>query len=633
MRILILGGALLYASASYAQVAPPSVPATVAAAQVVASGATVRVPVTTGDTKVRLRLRNGAGYLDEETKKREGNFVSARLDAEPGLYLLRAFAPGKDGRLVGAPLSVVVPGLRREAGVWLFNGSIWIPKTAPVAGNRFTFLPNLRRDDKAKPPVSDATPQLLSWLTAPLELPAPGSVLADVPAGAGGVAVGYSVAARGEMEGGANNLSALGKGRTLILEVDAAADPLLAARQLENAARSADAVSLKFDGAKSLVSQLWPLKMARRMAEETENFDLPVFADVSANNLSDAQLLEIFQNGATGFLTAPDAAAPSWVQAWNANSNWLSGAVTLEDMGVLNVNSPRLEPLLTDLRRAGRAPLVGQMPGDKNPKGESNMILLNDATTAAILDGVKTAATAGNTVYLEGLPAPALYTKMGEITGTQVTALPAPREDVLTLSDPWTWGAINGREFPVTQRVSLTVKTSLAAQTKEQKGLSIETTPRPAGKLTGDLNGWMVCPVGKGRVFWMPQTFSGGDKRPDLSAYYAAVAGGMQSALVELDGDRDDVRVALRATPGQSGLLGLFNAGNQPAKLRVGVRGDATYVTDLISDEKIVNSVVGYETKFDITVPANGYRWLALSLTADASNQERETKKVKARLK
>ena len=630
-RALITGGALLCASASYAQVAP-TFPATVPATQVVTSGATVSVPVATNDDRVRLRLRNGASYLDEETKKREGNFVSARLDAEPGLYLLRAFAPGKDGRLAGAPLSVVVPGLRREAGVWLFNGSIWIPKTTPVLGSRFAFLPNLKRDDKAKLPISDATPQLLNWLSVPLELPTPGSDVAGIPAGMGGVAVGYSLAARGEMSESANNLRALGKGRTLILEVDAAADPLLAARQLENAARNADAVVLKFDGAKPLVSQLWPLKMARRMAEETDNFDLPVFADVSANNFSDAQLLEIYCNGATGFLTAPDAVAPAWVQAWNANSNWLSGAVTLEDMGVLNVNSPRLEPLLADLRRAGRAPLVGQMPDDKNPKGESNMILLDDSTTAAILDGVKTAATAGNTVYLEGLPAPALYPKIGEITGTQVTALAAPHEDVLTLNDPWTWGAINGREFPVTQRVSISVKTSLAAQTKEQKGLAIETTPRPAGKLTSDFNGWMVCPVGKGRVFWMPQSFSGGANRPDLSAYYAAVAGGMQSALVELDGDRDTVRVALRATPGQSGLLGLFNQGSQSAKLSVGVRGDAAYVQDLISDEKITNSVVGFETKFDITVPANGYRWLVLAKSADDFDKEREDQKGQSAL-
>ncbi len=630
LSVALLGAGLVTAGTSNAQVAPPPI----APSQIVASGATLNVPVASGDAKVRLRLRNGASYLDEETKKREGNSVSARLEAEPGLYSLRAFAPGKDGRLAGAPLSIVVPGLRREAGVWLFNGSLWIPKTAPVTGGRVAFVPNLKRGDKAKLPISVATPQLLNWLSVPLEVPAPGSDAPDVAAvAAGGLAVGYSVAARGEMIESASNLRALGQNRTLILEVDAATDSLLAARQLGNAARGADAVVLKFDGTKPLVSQLWPLKMARRMAEETAGFDLPIFADVSAGGLSDAQLLEIYCNGATGFLAAPDAATPTWAQAWNANSNWLSGAVTLEDMGVLNVNSPRLEPLLADLRGAGRVPLVGQLPGEKNPYGESNMILLNDNTTAAILDGVKTAATAGNTVYLEGLPAPALYGKIGEITGTQVTALPAPREDVLTLADPWTWGAINGREFPVTQRVSISVKTSLAAQTKEEKGLSLETVPRPTGKLTSDFNGWMVCPVGKGRVFWMPQSFSGGANRPDLSDYYAAVAGGMQSALVELDGDRANVRVALRATLGNSGLLGLFNEGDQPAKISVGVRGDATYVQDLISEEKISNRILGFETKFDITVPANGYRWLVLAKTAEDLNREREIKKVKARLK
>ena len=636
-RAFLFGAALGLAGAVQAQIAPPVTTPTVASAQIVASGSTVAVPLATGEAKVRLRLRNGAGYLDEETVKRNGNAAMVRLDAEPGLYLLRAFAPGKEARLAGPPLSVVVPGLRREAGVWLFNGSMWIPKAAPqnasVGGGNLTFLPDLKRGGKAKLPVADATPQLLNWLTAPIELPAPGGGVAGPSAGLGGTAVGYGLSARGEMENSADNLRTLGQNRTLILQVDAAADSLLAARQLSNAARAADALVLRFDGAQPFVPQLWPLKMARRMAEETDNFDLPIFADVSANNLSEAQLLEIYQNGASGFLSAPAAATPPWVDAWNANSNWLLGAVTLEDMGVLNLNSPRLEPLLADLRAGGRAPLVGQLPGDKNPKGESNMILLDDSTTATILDGVKTAATAGNTVYLEGLPAPALYAKMGEITGTQVKALPAPREDVLTLDDPWSWGAINGREFPITQRVSIAVKTSLAAQTKEEKGLSIETKPRPAGKLTGDLNGWMVCPVGKGRVFWMPQSFSGGANRPDLSDYYAAVAGGMQSALVELDGDRANVRVALRATAGGSGLLGLFNSGNAPAQLTVGVRGDATYVLDLLSEEKIRNRVIGYETKFDITIPSNGYRWLALAQNEEVFGKEREFKRVKARLK
>ena len=616
----------------------------VAKAQVVAqpspqlaqSGATLTVPVATNDAKVRLRLRNGATYLDEETVKRNGNTVSARLDAEPGLYQLRPFSTGKNAGLVGNPLSVVVPGLRREAGVWLFNGSMWIEK-ADISDNGVmsqTFLDNLRRGGKSKTPVSVATPQLLRWIAVPYNVPSVAPFAAEALVQSSSPAVGRAVYARGEMNDRADldAMRNVGKSQAIILIVDAASNPQLAARQLENAARDADAVVLKFDATQPLVAQLWPLKMARRMAEETANFDLPIFADVSAGGFSDAQLLEIYQNGATGFLTAPGTPEPTWTQIWDANSNWLSGAVTLEDMGVLNTESPRLAPLLSDLRAAGRMPLVGQMPSDKNPKGESNVILLDDATTAQMLDGVKTAATAGNTIYVEGLPAPNLYDKMGEITGTEVKPLPAPRDDVMTLDDPWMWGAINGREFAVTQRVTIAVKKSLAAQTKEEKGLSIETVPRPTAKLTRDLNGWMVCPVGKGRVFWMPQTFSAA-KRPDLTSYYAAVAGGMQTALLEINGDRDNVRVALRATQGQTALLGLFNAGATEAKLNVGVRGDATYVVDLLSDKTIDNSVVGFETKFDVAVPAGGYRWLALAPTAELSNKEREFKRVKARLK
>ena len=624
---LIFAASLLATSAARAQVAPQV--ASSVAPRVVQSGSTISVPVATNESKVRLRLRNGAAYLDEETRKRENGAIATRLDAEPGLYVLRPFSAGKNGGLVGNPLSVVVPGLRREAGVWLFNGSLWIAKTPPAPGAASTFVANLRRDDKAKLPVSVATAELLGWQTVPLDNSG-GATTGGAPIG--GNFVGYSYAARGEMNESATALRDGDKTRARILEVDAASDPLLAARQLGNAARAFDAVVLKFDASKSLVSQLWPLKMARRMAEETASFDLPIFADVSAGGFSDAQLLEIYSNGATGFLAAPATAEPNWASVWDANSNWLSGAVTLEDMGVLNGNSPRLEPLLFDLRAAGRIPLVGQMPDDKNPKGESNIILLDDSTSAPILDGVKTAATAGNTVYLEGLPSPALYAKMGEITGTQVTALPAPHDDVLTLSDPWSWGALNGREFPITQRVSITVKQSLAAQTKEEKGLAIETAPRATAKLTGDLNGWMICPVGKGRIFWMPQTFRAIGPA-DLIAYYAAVAGEMQPALIEMSGDCDNVRVALRATQGQTTLLGLFNEGNAPAKLTVGLRGDAAYIVDLMSDKTLDNQVVGFETKFDVEVPARGYRWLALAKTEEDWGKEREFKRVKARLK
>lgn len=632
----LVAASLLAGGVAVAQSAPPSPAQSATAPQIVVSGATVSVPVAAGAAKVRLRLRNGAAYLDEETARNSGNRVSARLDAEPGQYVLRPFATDKNAGLVGPPLSIVVPGVRREAGVWLFNGSMWIEKTTPLAGARPTFFENLNRSGKAKLPTSVPTAQLAGWQTLPLDIA--GADVATIPAGTGGSFVGYSTIARGEMDGAAATLRNFGKSRTLILQVDAAANPLLAARQLENAAREADAVVLKFDGAKPLVPQLWPLKMARRMAEETDNFDLPIFADVSADGanasrLTDAQLLEIYCNGATGFLTDAGTPEPNWMRVWDANSNWLAGAVTLEDMGVINTDSPRLEPLLADLRAGGRIPLAGQLPTAKNEKGESNMMLLDDSTSAAMLDGVKKAATAGNTVYLEGLPAPALYGKMGEITGLEVKPLAAPRDDVMTLDDPWTWGAINGREFAVRQRVSLSVKQSLAAQTKEQKGLDIETTPRAAAKLTGDVLGWMSCPVGKGRIFWMPQSFGASANRPDFTEYYAAVAGAMQSSLLELSGDRANVRVALRATPGQSALLGLFNAGTTATKLNVGVRGDATYVLDLMNDKTIDNQVVGFETRFDVEVPAGGYRWLALAATQQILDKERELKRVKARLK
>ena len=417
-----------------------------------------------------------------------------------------------------------------------------------------TFLPNLQREGKVKLPVSVATPNLLTWNAPALDSADPN---AAITSGAGGPSVGSLVSGPGLFS--AQSLQTLGRNRTLLLGVDAT--NALAAPQLETGARAADAVVLKFDANAPFVPQLWPLKMARRMAEETENFDLPIFADISQTQLSDAQLLELYQSGATGFIAAPDAPAPAWIDTWNGNSNWLLGAVTIEDMGVLP--GPGVDRLLTDLRRGERIPLVGQLPGEKNPRGESIMALLGQHTTAADLDGFKKAASEGNTLYLEGLPAPALYAKIGEITGTLIAELPQPREDVLTLDDVWLWGALKNTEFPVTQRVAVTAKQSLAAQTKEQRGMSIETAPRAAGRLTGDLNGWMVCPVGKGRIFWSPHILRD-TSNAKMPIYYAAVAGAMQSALVSLQGDRANVRLSLRATPGNTALLALFNDGAAP---------------------------------------------------------------------
>ena len=629
-------------------------PVTVAPAQIVASGATVTVPLATNDAKVRLRLRNGAAYLDEETARREGNSASARLDAEPGLYEIRARSTDKSGAYVAPPLNVIVPGLRREAGVWLFNGSLWIPKAGlapdkvrvggtfydntlaennpnlkdtmgPVDLSPTYFLPDLKREGKAKLPNSIPTKSPLNWNVVFASAPTGASALPTPPLG--GPNLGFLVQARGDGANFAQSAQNAGE-RTIILGVNAT-DPL-AATQLQTAAREADAVALKFDGAAPFAPQLWPLKMARRQAEETKDFDLPIFADVSAGNLSDAQLLEIYQDGATGFIAAPGAPAPAWIGAWNDNSNWLLGAVTLEDMGVLP--APGVERLLTDLRQGGRIPLAGQLPDEKRPKGESVMALLGDYTTAADLDGFKKAASEGQTLYLEGLPAPALYGKIGDITGTLATALPAPREDELTLDDPWIWGALRGTELPVLQRVRVTVKKSLAAQTKNEKGMAIETTPRPAGKLSGDPNGWMVCPVGKGRIFWLPHALRD-TSNAKLPTYYAAVAGGMQPALVSLSGDAANVRVALRSTSGQTGLLALFNDGDAPAKLGVSVRGDAALVTDLMSGKTIDNTVVGFATQFEVTVAPRAFAWLALARTPQDFDKERAAKRVKGRLK
>ncbi|HEX8465145.1 MAG TPA: hypothetical protein VF627_11060 [Abditibacterium sp.] len=576
---------------------------------------------------------------------------------------------------ISVPQRVVGPvGLRREAGTWLFNGSLFVTSGENlVAPNSPVFVANLRRDKKNKLPIflPAATRGPLNWATLPLpslrQMSAAGfdfpslqaSLTSQVAAAkaAGRVYVGFS------MPGGAGTreplaatdwepfrkrlravLDAVSPDAALILEVDAATQPQLALGEIDVAAPWCDAVVLRLDP--SNAGALWPLKMARRVAEEQTDYDLPIFVAPTAPAIAqnaragESDLLELFMGGATGFIV-PDAQTPSWANQINRNPGLFTGAVTLEDVAILPSADAQIVKFAADLRALGRIPLVGRLAGgDRN--GESLIAILNQQTDLATLNGLDKAARGGATIYLEGTPNlsdPAIAAKLADMTSATIEVLPSPKPEVLSLSDPWLFGDVRGQEFAVTQRVKWTPKSTLAAQTRIKKG---EPSPLPfsSASLTGDANGLLNAPLGRGRVLWLahpPVAAKTGDAA--RRAYLSAVAGNLQSALarVKWASVEEEVRsggrlhLALRASKLGTPIVALFNEADSDANVSLSARSDGTVALDLSDEKEVATTVVGYSATLPVTVPAHGFRWFTFGVTRKALDKERLTPRPKAR--
>lgn len=632
-----------------------------------ASGGTVSLPAPSTGAKVRLQLRVGSATADDEGARIQGGQIVARVEADPGLYQLRAVSNDKARTPLGKEVSLLVPGIRRDAGVWNFNGSLWATKGSNPSATT-TFLKGLSRDDKTKLPqgipIDGNAPlqwqtlsagTLQSWLsgnnsaalqTGWNEAQAAKRVLVgyEMSVGAGDLAKATRSQIRDALTSFRTASKAWAPNAALILSVDNS-NPIEAAQQINLAAPFFDAIVLKWRPTPAFDSQLWALKNARRVVEEQPNFDLPLWVDVSGIQLMDAQLLELYQGGASGLLGAPDQTKPAWVKAWEQNANWVSGAATLEDVAIWPTGTPEVLRFTSILRTAGRVPLVGRLPGDllgnvqsdadSSKSGESMFVSLDDNSTQATIRAIELGATNGATVYVEGLPAPALWEEMGRATGTNVEPLSAPRPESLKLDDPWVWGTIRGREFDVTQLAQITVKSSLAAKARDERGKAVETQPRSVASLANDPNGLLICPVGKGRILWLPHRFS--RVQDGQINFYNAVAGLLQAALgTAFDAQKGvtlPVRLTWRMTPAKSSLLGVFNPTNNALDVPIMGRGNDAFAVNLLTGDEIKTTVRGYETQFRLTVPAHGYGWVALGETREIFDKERGTTTVKARLK
>ena len=583
-------------------------------------------------------------------------------------------------RASGITRAVGTPGVRREAGAWLFNDSIFVsPGDNLGASGGAVFLPNLRRDKKNKLPLfrPATTRAPLRWTTFPLPdfrtLSAPNfdfaalqtQLMSQVGAARaqGRVYVGWSLP-MGQLLNGAAlpplrkeavapvlkrlraTLDAVAPDSALVLEADAARNPLGCALDLDALAPWCDAVLLRV-GIEN-PGDFWPLKMARRDAEEQKDFDLPIFvAPPIADNLApvlEARLLKFWMDGATGFVV-PDAQTPSWANAIARNPGLFAGAVTLEDAAVLPSLNPQVLRIAAQLRAAARVPLVGRLPGDDQngrKDGESLFAVLDDATSLETLRGLDQAARAGNTIYIEGAPNlknPAMLTKMSDMTGTIIETLPATTVEVLTLTDPWLFGDARAREFGVMQRLKWTIKGSLAAQTRKKRGEDVLQAFSGA-RLGSDENGLLVAPLGKGRILWLAHSpLNAASDEAARRAYYSAIAGNLQGALAGVrvasaSGNlprEGAVHFALRASKVGTPVVALFNDGASDAAVTLSARSDAPVALDLQSEREFAAAVSGYSSTVQVTVPAQGFVWLAFGATRIALDKERLAPRPKAK--
>jgi hypothetical protein len=653
-RFFLAAGLSLFPSLLWAQtpsIQPP---------QIIISGGTVVAKIDTPISNARLQLRDGTASVSEKSVK--GNTSEAQItlqQAEPGAYTLQFTQNDKLRTPIGTGTPIVVPGVRREYGNWLFNGSLLIPvadeSTFVAAPPK--FLPNLKRDAKTKLPQSTNTTVLQEWATIPLDgedFKAKGAnyVLPSLPQKTpkSGYWVGYELhKAYGLSTEDIKRLRAIieaqSAGAALILSVNAYDLNSISAITLNQLASSCDAV--KIDTTKdsptalSFSRQLWVLKVARRIAEERENYDLPIFVSQfdQFGTFSPSQALELFQSGATGIVVRPDQAADlnSIESLWRRNTNWLSGSVTLEDAAILPDAGNTSLVFLDKLRNASRIPLLGRTPSFEKSRPESVLAVIDENTAESTLKGLKTSAEAGQTIYVEGLPAQTLWKYWGDTTKTELTALNNPKEEQLRLNDLWLFGAHNGAEFRVKQHAKIVLKADLAAQANEKPGEARETKTRAIGNLTGDENGMLMCPVGKGRILWAPHSWQTGSA--PKAPFYAAITGAMQPALVNLtlaNGqsiEGKNLRMAVRMSQGKTILFSVFNEGRASVDLTAKIRDEANLVWDLKSEKQIPATVRGYGTTLQFTVPAGDFAYFALYDSKQTFEKERKTPRLKAKIK
>jgi hypothetical protein len=500
------------------------------------------------------------------------------VQADPGWYDLRLITNDRAHTPFSQPAPLLVPGIRREPGWWLLNGtpfversrgtsaeaSIVAPTVAPT--NAPLFIPGLKRDLSKKPkkpssaiPVSTNGP--LEWKVLRLpslrDMVAPGYNFAQLRATITqqiqeaqsrgernylgfelptGIVAGVYSELPANINATVNQvrqtLQAVAPGSALILSVDAFFDPALAAHDIGVCGALCDAVALQTP----IFSQanLWPLKAARRLAEDQPNYDLPIFVSkviqvnaVQYDSINEEQevrnALDLWMSGATGIIDDTGRLNSVWTQqVVGRNAPLFIGSVTLEDIGLLpapDVPVPQTPvaartdvttEFYNTLRDVRRVPLLAHLAQDKKSTPvESFAVRLGDRISNATVEKLKAAASGGARIYIEGAPmldenGQTAPWRLSPLVGGEAKTVTKNRA-VMTLEDPWIFGTARGVRVDVEQTVTVTLGTgTMAGQAKTEKGKDVPTGPRVAARLEDGTPALITNPFGKGEVIWMP---------------------------------------------------------------------------------------------------------------------------------
>lgn len=647
--------------------------------------------------KVRVALYENGGFARVADVKRRFVRVGGGLEtqievknASPGRYEVRVLSDTRERVLLAAPAELLVPGVEREPGWWLFNGSPVI--ASADFSQRFTpglpmFLSGLRRDlgKKPKAPTRDfvlnAAPtwKLLDFPPEVLDAQGTSSsrnfsqmtrldydfaklqsdltrAIADAQKRGEGGFLGFSVdlrlmsrevtpeAARTALRRLQSVRDAVAPNAALVLVTD---DVSPFVKILDAVAPLCDAVEVRAGtyylgtgNPKSALDELnlaWGMKVARRDAEEQANYDLPIFHAPTSNDPK--VTVAAFFSGATGLIGESGDFEP----VLKRNLSLFVNSVTLEDVGVLPLgNDEAASQIAGRLRLAGRVPQLSRAVTNDYKTPEAFYARLDENTTSAQLDSLLRTARAGGRVYLEGSLAPnsPLASQLRELGGGTLTARES-RDVSLKLDDPWIFGTLHNSTLSVTQRASVKLAPSTIGKqaSKPEEGLDKLIEPRVVATLDDGTPGIILNPVGKGQVMWLPHAW----KNAPTRTFDTAVSGYLGPALArlrsvdaknnEVTGDVAALRVSVRRSPKGTLLVALTNASAAAVATQIAVDGAPEFCLDLNSERELPVSRRGFEGRANVTVPANGYALLAFNSDRKTFNAERATPRLKAKLR
>jgi hypothetical protein len=227
----------------------------------------------------------------------------------------------------------------------------------------------------------------------------------------------------------------------------------------------------------------------------------------------------------------------------------------------------------------------------------------------------------------------------------------------MTLEDPWLFGLSRGRRLPVEQRGDVTlIPGTISGQAKSEKGKDILTGPRVVARLADNAPALIINPVGKGEVVWLPHRIAGnileavsggpliagepaGVAPQSARLYYSAVAAYLQPALVQLrpanaaSSGVENIRVATRASSKGTMLVALMNTRNTATDVAATVNARAGVALDLAEEKELPLDTRGNHVTARVTVPAGGWKLIAFGVTRKELDEERNAKRLTARLR